>query len=142
MKIPLQDFLVARKVGDFDVGTGELSPTADAAAPAPKPRGYYTKLGDQLACLYLASGKLTLRIGDESCPMVDAKTEFSGEGLRSLRIKKGDRVVMKASYPNPVNPPMEFDYSIAEEEDFDFGLFIHNVFSSEKRVRHLVEKWS
>lgn len=142
MKIPLQDFLVARKISDFDVGTGQLSATAKEAAEPPKPRGYYTKLGEQLACLYLASGKLTLRIGDESCVLVDTKTELLGDGLRTLRVKKGEQAVMRVSYPNPVNPPMELDFSIAEEEDFDFGLFVHNVVSSEDRVKHLIRKWS
>lgn len=137
----LQDFLASKKRRAFDSSSGELSAAPEDAADQPA-RGYFAKLGDQNAFLYASAGKLVLRIGDESCVFADQKTEFGGDGLRTLRVKKGDQAVMRVSYPNPVNPPMELDFTFSEEEDFDFGLFIHNVLSSEDRVKFLIRKWS
>jgi hypothetical protein len=68
--------------------------------------------------------------------------KLSGEDLRKLRIEKGGKLLLAHSYPNPINPPMEFDLGMAEEEDFDLGLFIANVASSPERVDFLLEKWA
>jgi hypothetical protein len=67
---------------------------------------------------------------------------LDGENLRKLRVETEGAVVLRHQYPNPIDPPMEFDLTMAEEEDFDLGLFVANVASSPDRVAFLLEKWS
>lgn len=67
---------------------------------------------------------------------------LEGENLRKLRVETEGEVVLRHQYPNPIDPPMEFDLTMAEEEDFDLGLFVANVASSPDRVSFLLEKWS
>jgi hypothetical protein len=67
---------------------------------------------------------------------------LAGENLRKLRVETEGSVVLRHQYPNPIDPPMDLDLTMAEEEDFDLGLFVANVASSPDRVSFLLEKWS
>jgi hypothetical protein len=66
---------------------------------------------------------------------------LEGENVRKLKVETDGAVVLRHQYPNPIDPPMEFDLTMAEEEDFDLGLFVANVASSPDRVDFLLQKW-
>ncbi len=138
MKLPLQDFTKCAVRRVFDTETGAF----DAASDDAPTRGYFMQLGDKPVVLYADRGALHLRVGDRAAPLSGAEVEVKGEGLRTLKVVRKGEVVISLSYPNPVNPPMEFDLTMAEEEDFDLGLFVHNVSASLRRRDALLAKWS
>lgn len=151
MRLIVQDFLRCKHLFQLDTESGALAEIAtDTPGEAEgaqkletKPSGYFTKLGGTPVAFYAEAGRLRLRLGDETHILTGpVKVELAGEGLRTLRIRSGEDVLARISYPNPVNPPMEFDMTLAEEEDFDLGLFVTNVMSSQRRKTHLLERWS
>ena len=143
MKVAVRDFLQSSKVHELDTDSGAVSAAASADVPV---RGYYSKLGDSSVVFYADQGRLVVRAGEAHAfvgPIgARAKVELSGENLRTLRVVEGDEVLFRLTYPNPVNPPMELDLSMAEEEDFDLGLYVKNVTSDFKRAKNMLERWS
>lgn len=148
MKLVVQDFLRCKQLFVLDTDTGALHGLDPSEAEAPtatvdKPSGYVTKLGGTPVVFYAEAGRLRLRLGDETHVLSGpVQVELAGEGLRTLRVRSGEEVLARLSYPNPVNPPMEFDLTLAEEEDFDLGLYIKNVMASHQRKTHLLTRWS
>lgn len=138
--IVVEDFLKRGVLSALDPSTGQLSEAPADAEPA-QAKGAYMTLGRQLAILYADGGTLVLRVGEEIARLDDAKVELSGEGLRTLTVERDGEAVLAHQYPNPVNPPMEYDPTLAEEEDFDLGLFVANVVSEDKRRRFQLRKW-
>jgi len=53
----------------------------------------------------------------------------------------GDEIA-RLSYPNPIHPAIDWDFTLAEEEDFDLGLFVRNVIASPTRQKFLRSKWA
>ncbi|MBK6513884.1 MAG: hypothetical protein IPG04_07100 [Polyangiaceae bacterium] len=139
MKLVVQDFLKTERLHELDTDSGDVTPAEGRERR--EARGYYAKLGRTPVVFYGASGKLHLRAGDHVAPLAGAKVELSGEGLRTLKVSRDEQVILSVQYPNPVNPPMELDLSMAEEEDFDLGLFVKNVTSSVKRRELMLAKW-
>lgn len=141
MRVLVQDFLRADAFFEFDPETGALS-TAVAAAGA-RPCGVTMQLGEARATFFGHQGKLELRVGDDRVALRgDVAVKLTGEDLRKLAVHAGDLVVLRHAYPNPIDPPMDFDLGMAEEEDFDLGLFVANVAGSAERVAFLLERWS
>ncbi len=136
----VEDFLKRGVLSALDPSTGELS-EAPADADRSRASGAYMTLGRRLAIFYADAGDLVLRVGDEVARLDGAKVEIKGEGLRTLTVEHGGEPVLFHQYPNPVNPPMEYDPTLAEEEDFDLGLFAANIATEEKRRRFQLRKW-
>lgn len=139
MKLVVQDFLRSSRLHELDTESGALAPVEGRERA--ESRGYFATLGKTPVVFYATGGKLHLRVGEALAPLPGAKVELTGEGLRTLKVSKDDQLLVSLQYPNPVNPPMELDNSMAEEEDFDLGLFVSNVVGSARRRQHLLAKW-
>lgn len=145
MKLLVQDFLKSAKLHQLDTETGEVSPAplqGSAQQTGEQAKGYFAALGRTPVVFYAHRGDFHLRAGEDVQSLSGATVEVTGEGLRTLRILKNGEVVLRVAYANPVNPPMELDLSMAEEEDFDLGLFVKNVVGSPKRRERMLAKWS
>ncbi len=137
----VQDFLRAGAFFDFDPETGSLAPAE--AAPGPHPQGVAMRLGDLNAVFFANQGKLTLRVGNETVPLRSSqKVSLRGEDLRHLAIEEDGNVILRHAYQNPIDPPMDFDLGMAEEEDFDLGLYVANVAASRERANLLLDRWT
>jgi hypothetical protein len=140
MKLTVRDFAKLSRWGELDTETGAVDPVEKPANA--KERGYFMRLGDSDVSFCAVSGKLMLLTREAQVGLAGSKVEVSGEDLRTLRVEREGEQVMRVAYPNPVNPPMELDFTMAEEEDFDLGLFVKNVLASEKRKTIMLRKWS
>ena len=152
MRVLVESFLKRGQLGELETDTGVLHALAEGATPRRESaKGTYMKLGRETAFFYAQGGAFVLRVGDDvamvhesevgSGELAATKVVLEGDGLRRLSVVKDGETVLAHQYPNPVNPPMEHDATLAEEEDFDLGLFAHNVLASEKRRRFLLGKW-
>lgn len=140
MAVVVEDFLKRGVLSALDPETGELV-EAPAGAERTDAKGAYMTLGRELAVFYADGGDLVLRIGRDTARLSGAKVQIEGDGLRRLTVARDGDELLTHQYPNPVNPPMEYDPTLAEEEDFDLGLFAANVHSEEKRRRFQLRKW-
>jgi hypothetical protein len=163
MRVLVESFLKRGQLGELETDSGVLHALAEGAAPARESaKGAYMRLGRETAFFYVQGGAFVLRVGEDVAmihegevgagelagaahgPAATAsgtRVVLEGDGLRRLSVVKDGETVLAHQYPNPVNPPMELDPTLAEEEDFDLGLFAHNVLASEKRRRFLLGKW-
>jgi hypothetical protein len=148
MRVVVESFLKMGVLGELDTDTGELTPLPpDAPVTRDAAQGTYMKLGREMAVLYASAGELVLRVGDDVAGLGQGgaddttKIALEGEGLRRLTVEKNGETLIAHQYANPVNPPMELDLTMAEEEDFDLGLFATHVQSSDKRRRFQLRKW-
>ena len=140
MRLLVESFLKMGAFAELDTDTGELGP-APEGAERKQLKGAFMKLGREMACLYASEGDLFLRVGPEVARLGQAKVVLEGEGLRRLTVERDGRGVLSHQYPNPVNPPADLDGSLAEDEDFDLGLFTANVHKADERRRFQLRKW-
>jgi hypothetical protein len=169
-ELVVQNFLRMSERSVFDTETGALAPTVPADAPTTgyfaelggervvfyATRGKLHLRVGETSCELGRGRDLSAVVGLEDLdgvrppkltgPDFAEKTRtvvtLDGENLRKLRVETDGTVMLRHQYPNPIDPPMEFDLTMAEEEDFDLGLFVANVASSPDRVAFLLEKWS
>lgn len=141
MKLVVRDFAKLSRWGELDTDTGAVAPLEGADANR-KEQGYFMRLGDSQLSFCAVSGKLMLLTSDAQVGLSGSKVELTGEELRTLRVSHEGEQLLRIAYPNPVNPPMELDFTMAEEEDFDLGVFVKNVLGSEKRKTIMLKKWS
>lgn len=116
----------------------------EGAYPKLKINGVFEFLSEVLVALYAVSGCLVLRIGNEVISL-DEGVEVAVKGnigSRRLTINQDCNEVASLNYsisdasvfsdgPNP----------FAENEDFDFGLFVANVASNAGRRCVVLENW-
>ncbi len=140
MRVLVEDFLRRGALRELETETRALGPAPEGAVRADV-RGTFMKLGAELAVFYRAGSDFALQIGEETALLAGASVTFHAGGLRRLTVTKDDREILAHNYANPVNPPMEFDPTLAEEEDFDLGLFVSNVATKPERRRFLLGKW-
>jgi hypothetical protein len=140
MRLLVEDFLKMGALAELDTETGELG-AAPGGATRAEVRGAFMKLGPEMACFYVDGGELCLRVGAEVARLAESKVAILGDGLRRLTVEREGREILTHQYPNPVNPPVDLDGSLAEEEDFDLGLFATNVHNADKRRRFQLRKW-
>ena len=140
MKLAVRDFSTPSRWGELDTETGAIGAREKPADE--KEHGYFARLGDTDVAFCALSGKLMLLTADSQVGLADSKVDVTGEGLRTLRVERDGELLLRVAYPNPINPPLELDFTMAEEEDFDLGLFVKNVLASEKRKTIMLKKWS
>jgi hypothetical protein len=141
VRVVVENFLKQAELRELDLGTGRLAePTGSPARTDAK--GVFMTLGETLVVFHTEDGALTLRIGDDVVPLEHATVELEGEDLRTLRVLREGEEVARLSYPSPIHPFPEWDLSMAEEEDFDLGLFVRNVLGSPTRQKFLRTKWA
>jgi hypothetical protein len=141
VRVLVEDFLKHNQLQELDLGTGKLAAPARAAERSDA-KGVFMQLGDALVVFHAQEGALTLRIGDDVVPLNGTTVELEGEDLRKLRVLRDGDEIARLAYPNPIHPALDWDFSLAEEEDFDLGLFVRNVLASPKRQKFLRTKWA
>jgi hypothetical protein len=141
MKLLVEDFLKQSQLRELDLATGTLAaPTG--AVERTEAKGVYMQLGDALVVLHALDGTLTLRIGEDVVPLSGATVELEGEDLRKLRVLRDGEEIARLRYPSPIHPFLDWDFTLAEEEDFDLGVFVRNVVASPTRQKFLRSKWA
>lgn len=128
-------------VADFDPCTGRLQETnRDAAANGQPISGHYARLAETLAVLYRHEGALWLRLGAVSQCLDEegVAVRWSAHlGFSRLSVSKGDHVRAEVEYANMLHESEGDPTPFAESEDWDFGLFVHNVLTSPERRRRI-----
>lgn len=137
------------EIADFDPVTGTLTPgisNADDLGEIHSPVvGHYAFLAGNLVVLYRMLGVLTLRIGQTVVALDDAVSvlyrrsegmcEITASTAISASTRSDDAPPVHIEYPAPHTiVSLEDDPTpFVEAEDFDFGLFVSNVFNNPKR---------
>lgn len=102
------------------------------------PEGKFDQIDGHLLLLYTYNKTLSFRF-DETVFVVNEATRTSfmrSPSKQTLMLYDGTDLILKVEYAPPIiDPPLDADpfRGMEEEEDFDFGLFVHNVFSDELR---------
>ncbi len=138
MTVVVEDFLQEDRLQQLDPATGRLTSLAAPAAA----QGVFMELGRTLVAFHVAEGSLTLQLGAQQVSLVGVTAAIEGNELRTLKILRDGEVVARHVYPNPVHPFMGWDLTMAEEEDFDLGLYVANVVRSSRRRQQVIELWS
>jgi hypothetical protein len=137
-------------VGEFDAGSGSIRAMPRESSPAEAVRGHFAELGDMTAVLYRDQQSLRLRIGDAvyplaegteihwrqiSAPTWDDNWTLTGRAVSELTAAAPEIGTTTVRYESgvPSGPPLSMDLSPTDEEDWDFGLFVRNVFADEPR---------
>ena len=120
-------------IGDYDPTTGRFDTFSRRAEPnrvTGQLSGAFDHIGGKRVLLYRLADSLYLEIDGQRLPLEKHVVEVRPvNGRRLLRVLSAGRVVAELTYDlPPLDPPLSVDpTAFAEEEDFDFGLFLHNV---------------
>ncbi|WP_460444002.1 hypothetical protein [Amycolatopsis cihanbeyliensis] len=99
--------------------------------------GHYDHIGDILVALYRFKGELMLRLGqrDFEVSRIKSMWHLKKDGKRELGLTIRDDWDVKLEYVSQSDDFIDvMDITpFAEEEDFDFGLFINNVVNNPDR---------
>lgn len=135
------------EVAEFDPDEGKLSIRAKentAEGVGRRISGSYARLSKNTLLLYKLNGELYLKV-DAQQPLritddITAQIE-NHDGRKGLLILRDEGSLLLTVWYQPpvIDPPLEQDYvsSFVEEEDFDFGLFVHNVINSSRRRKEI-----
>lgn len=131
------------RVGDFDPRSAKLVEfDREQASPellASPLAGHFTMLAGKQVVFFRFEDRLRLSIEGEVWDLTDGlEFEWESAGESSLlRLRNGDLVACEVKYePGPkTGPPLKDDPTpFVEMEDWDFGLFIHNVLGNPDRA--------
>lgn len=120
-------------VGDYDPMTGRFEIFSRRAEPnrvVGQLCGAFDHLGGKRVLLYRLADNLCLEIDGQKLSLDKHVVEVrSVNGRHLLRVLSDGRIVTELTYDPPqLSPPLSLDpTAFVEEEDFDFGLFLHNV---------------
>jgi hypothetical protein len=120
-------------LAEYDPMTGHFETISRRAEPnrvAGQLCGAFDHLGGKRVLLYRLGDILYLEIDGQQLPLDKHVVEVrSVDGRHLLRVLSDGRVVTEWTYDPPqLNPPLSLDpTAFVEEEDYDFGLFLHNV---------------
>jgi hypothetical protein len=141
MHITMKEFLSIKQVV-VDVSFDEPHNINDPM-PSQRPRGIYSKLGDDAVGLFVVNKNLYLYLNGLAGEVRGERitTSFHSEGEdRKLSIMI-DQSVKTIAYKNSELPVSTQFYS-EDEEDADFGLWLTNVLRSEERREIVIQSWS
>jgi hypothetical protein len=140
----VQSFDNFDEVGDFDPATGRLATyrktTADTSN---RPLGgHFAVLGGTLAILYRTAPQddaLHLRVSERDYLLAATGIEWKKDAdQRLLRVVATTHEPLMVRYLVVIDPPLHQDPTpFVEEEDFDFCLFLLNVWSDLSRLDRL-----
>jgi len=105
--------------------------------------GLYSQLGTYRVGLFVIGSKLFLCMNDVivDTSIDEISTSYSkNEEWRELQIRVGIKNHLIA-YANP-RAPVSTPFYSEDEEDVDFGLWIHNIFSSGERRQIIINRWA
>ncbi len=136
----VQSFSRFSRVGYFDPATGvveALSRKAAGLSDSAPIAGHFGRLGGRRIVLFRDGGALALRVDDRAYGITaDTQARLErGWLFHTLTLHHGGAVVLSITYRRPfIFPPLSWDFTpFAEEEHFDFGLFLYNVIASPER---------
>ena len=127
---------------DHDKGTFTIESRNALSSKAPSStEGIFAILSDIFVALYKFGGGLFIRIGGQCIPLAeDVVVTVSGDvSKRLLTVEKSGKeitcfIYVLDSSKKILNDPTPF----VDDEDFDFGLFVSNISTSDKRKRILL----
>lgn len=145
MRIVLSSFANAWRFARFDPETGAFSRIPLALTLLRRPgttAGWYVRSGRELAALFVVSGRLYFRHGKTAVEITEhSRAVLERRGRKGwLEISSGgEHVVFEYRLPRLWPPLSEDPTPFVQEEDFDFGLFVHNVVKDPARGRRIIE---
>ena len=132
-------------IGAFDAATGRLerysrSTSAGRLRAENEPvSGHYSDMGTTLGVLFRYGGALSLQLGDRRWRVDDSHSrvtwERSGSTARfSISNENGGFETIEYTPGPNSGPPLADDSTpFAEDEDWDFGLFVRNILADAGR---------
>jgi|GEM_PF-2735180 len=146
MKIFLQNYNEFDTIGVLDTSNGIFCEIKKKEKENILIKGFYSLLGSYRVLFFENEGGLFIQINGkrylvESETRVEHKRGFcSNKFILWNQIEKYRQTI---KYPiNKLDPPIEDSFTMSEEEDFDFGLFLCNVLSDDPRLNRLKKQWS
>jgi hypothetical protein len=140
MRFLLKDFFSNDKIAiEASIGEADI---LSAQRVQNRPVGFHCQLGSHCIGLFAARGKLFVWFNDKASEVTsaDAATSYSESGdSRALTLNLGPEKQI-ITYANSRRPISTQFYS-EDEEDADFGLWLHNVLSSGERRRIFLQSW-
>ena len=121
------------EVAVLDVTVGQLTWYSKQTVPdlASEPiRGHIAQLDGHTVILYREAEILRFRIDNDEFELTDnTRIELVRDDPHILTVYRNGEIAIKFAYTPPIiHPSLEVDPTpFVEEEDFDFGLFVHNV---------------
>lgn len=104
-------------------------------------QGHVARVGGSVLCLYrISSGVLRFRLDDYDVLLDEATViELERGETNTIVVKQKESALFSWTYAAPdLNPPLDEDPTpFIEEEDFDFGVFLHNVTHDDDRRRRI-----
>jgi len=158
----IRSFKRAREFAEFDSDTGSFSAfqkeDAEMEALQAQMQGRYEDLEDKLVVFYRKEGLLHLRVAandyllDDNIESqlekhpADGLIQSSPESLRpflsrlvgahrKFSLSNNGTALLFLRYKSPIDSVSPFDFTMADDEDLDFLLFVHNVLSDPERRR-------
>jgi hypothetical protein len=101
-------------------------------------QGHFARQNDDFVCLYRWQDKLAFRVANRAYEIPDnAIAELRDQReRRTLRILAGGQELCQWTYSKPQRDIIDALRDI-EEEESDFGLFVHNVINDKERQRRM-----
>lgn len=130
---------------NYDPTTGRFDPFSRRAEPnrvAGQLSGVFDHIGGKRVLLYRLGDGLYLEIDGQRLHLETHVVVVQAvNGCRLLQVLSDGRSVIEMTYDPPLlDPPLSLDpTAFIEEEDFDFGLFLHNVSHDRSRQTHMYQ---
>jgi hypothetical protein len=156
--ILLQSFGAYEEIGELSVATGRIQTfPKDQLSATAKISGQFARAGvslnrsvsPEMMALYLYGDDLWVQVGARRIAVtseivVHVVKQDMG---RILEVRSPDeQIMLSVAYVaegNSLSPEaVKFDWTMTDEEDFDFGLWVSNVLMNGERRRLLVDTWS
>ncbi|MCP3923939.1 MAG: hypothetical protein GY714_15280, partial [Desulfobacterales bacterium] len=105
------------------------------------PVGVYSNLGENILGLFLISEKLFIWLNGEVLEFSNFEEishKVDGDH-RVLKMKFGKRDYI--SIYSITDSPISTQFYSEDDEDVDFGLWVHNVLSSKERTQSIFKRW-
>lgn len=132
------------ELAEYDHGKGTFTTASrnDLGSNAPsRTDGIFSILSTVFVALYKFGQGLFVRIGDQCIPLTDdvVATVSGGSNNRTLTVKKAGKEIAHFRYALDGSKKFPDDPTpFIEDEDFDFGLFLSNISTNDKRKRVLL----
>ena len=131
-----------KDLADFNPESGEVSFfTCDY--PVVKQSGWFERLACHFLAVFKYRGQLFLRIDQDTIRLNEVeRSEFRrGNGYHYLTVFGAQNRTFRIEYKKPVIDPSWENgiHAFVEEDDFDFGLFLHNLISNPGAAKVMLE---
>ena len=105
--------------------------------------GDYTSFKGRFTALYVSGNRLHFKLPDSDWVLSENANSTLTRRKRGLRlfplIAAESLLPQGVNMPPGIDPILEYGFTWADEEDFDFFLFVHNVVNSPTRRQDYME---